>query len=120
MDAINLFGRNKPMETKYVKIAVTVPESHADILRQAIGEAKGAGRIGKYSFCSFSVKGVGRFRPESGASPHIGEIGKSEEVVEERIEVRCERSKIQEVIKAIKKVHPYEEIALDVYPLENI
>ncbi len=106
------------MDTKFVKIVLTVPESHADIVREAMGKA-GAGKIGNYDFCSFSIKGIGRFRPTEGANPHIGQVGKAEEVVEERIEVICERSKVKEVVKAIKKVHPYEEIALDIYPLEN-
>ncbi|MFA7252666.1 MAG: hypothetical protein WC027_02310 [Candidatus Paceibacterota bacterium] len=101
------------------KLVVTVPETHADIVREAIGKA-GGGKVGNYSFCSFSVKGIGRFKPESGANPHIGSVGKSEEVVEERIEVTCDRERLDEVVKAIKSVHPYEEVALDVYPLENI
>lgn len=102
-----------------VKIVVFVPETHTDVVRQAMGNA-GAGVIGNYSYCTFSSKGIGRFRPESGANPHIGELGKCEEVIEERIETVCPREKLEEVIKAIKKVHPYDEVALDVYPLENI
>lgn len=105
---------NKP---PIVKIVVFVPETHADAVRQAMGGA-GAGKIGNYSFCSFSAKGVGRFKPEAGAHPAIGEVGKLESVAEERIEVVCEREKLNAVIQAIKRVHPYEEVALDVYPLE--
>ncbi|HEY4515643.1 MAG TPA: hypothetical protein VJH67_00420 [Candidatus Paceibacterota bacterium] len=107
------------MATSNLKIVVFVPETHTDIVREAMGKA-GAGKIGNYSFCSFSSKGIGRFRPEQGAAPHIGEVGKFEEVVEERIETVCQREKLKEVIRAIKKVHPYDEVALDVYPLENI
>lgn len=107
------------MESKNVKIIVFVPETHTDIVRETMGKA-GAGVIGNYSFCSFSSKGIGRFKPELGANPHIGEVGKFEEVNEERIEVVCSREKLREVIKAIKEVHPYEEVALDVYSLENI
>ena len=107
------------MVSKNVKIVVFVPESHTDVVREAMGKA-GAGIIGNYSFCTFSTKGVGRFRPESGASPHIGEVGKFEEVVEERIETVCVREKLEEVIETIKQVHPYEEVAMDIYPLENI
>lgn len=101
-----------------VKIVVFVPETHTNKVREAIGMA-GAGKIGNYSFCSFSSKGMGRFKPEQGADPHIGEVGKLEEVAEERIETICPREKLQDVIVAIKKVHPYDEVALDVYPLEN-
>lgn len=107
------------IETKNVKIIVFVPETHTDLVRKAMGDA-GAGMIGNYSYCTFSSKGVGRFRPDSGANPHIGEVGKFEEVAEERIETICPREKLEEVIKAIKEVHPYDEVALDVYPLENI
>jgi hypothetical protein len=101
-----------------VKIVVYVPESHADIVRAAMGKA--AGKIGNYTFCSFSSKGIGRFKPEQGAHPAIGEVGKLEMVEEERIEAICHRDDLKEVIAAIKEVHPYEEVALDVYPLEEI
>jgi len=105
--------------SKKVKIVVFVPETHTDVVRRAMGKA-GAGEIGNYSFCSFSSRGIGRFKPEKGADPHIGEVGKFEEVAEERIETVCSAEKLQEVIKAIKAVHPYDEVALDVYLLENI
>ncbi len=105
------------MESKNVKIVVYVPEANADEVRDAIGKA-GGGKIGNYIFCSFSSKGIGRFLPQEGANPAIGEVGKLEQVEEERIEVTCTRDLAAEVIAAIKKVHPYEEVALDVYPLE--
>ena len=105
------------MESKNVKIVVYVPEANANKVRDAIGKA-GGGKIGNYSFCSCSSKGVSRFRPGEGANPTIGAVGKLEEVIEERIEVTCSRELVVEVITAIKQVHPYEEVALDVYPLE--
>lgn len=104
------------MEGEKVKLVVYVPESHADMVRQAMGEA-GAGVIGNYTHNSFSVKGVGRFKPILGANPFIGKVGKFEEVTEERIETVCYKKDLQKIIGAIKKVHPYEEVALDVYPL---
>ena len=107
------------MKSENVKIAVFVPETHTDMVREAMGKA-GAGIIGNYSFCTFSSKGIGRFKPEQGANPHIGEVGKLEEVAEERIETVCPREKLQDVISAIKEVHPYDEVALYVYPLEKI
>jgi hypothetical protein len=106
-------------QSKIVKIVVFVPESHADIVREAMGKA-GAGKIGNYTYCSFSSKGIGRFKPEEGAHPNIGEVGKFESVAEEKIEAVCERDKMTDVIKAIRKAHPYEEVALDIYPLEEI
>lgn len=99
-----------------LKIIVFVPKTHTDIVRQAMGDA-GAGKIGKYSHCSYSVNGIGRYKPLEGANPFIGKVGKFEEVEEERIECVCERSKVKEVISAMRKVHPYEEVAFDIYPL---
>jgi hypothetical protein len=101
-----------------VKIVVFVPESHADAVRAAMGEA-GAGKIGNYINCSFSSKGTGRFKPEAGANPAIGEVGKLESVAEERIEMVCPREALTNVIAAIKRVHPYEEVAFDIYPIEE-
>lgn len=106
-------------ESRNIKIVVFVPESHANAVREAMGKA-GAGKIGNYTFCSFSQKGVGRFKPEKGAHPNIGEVGRLESVTEERVEFMCERKLLKKVIAAIKKVHPYEEVALDVYPLEEM
>jgi hypothetical protein len=106
-------------QSKNVKIVVFVPESHTDIVREAIGKV-GAGKIGNYTYCSFSSKGIGRFRPEDGAHPAIGEVGKLESVQEERIELVCDRNLVKDVIVAIKEAHPYEEVALDIYPLEEI
>lgn len=102
---------------KRYKIIVYTPESHADILREAIGNA-GAGIIGKYSYCTFTIKGTGRFKPLDGANPTIGEVGKLEEVQEDRIETVCEEDKLKAVLQAIKDVHPYEEPATDVYQIE--
>ncbi len=99
------------------KIVVYVPLSHADKVREAIGQA-GGGKLGNYSSCSFSTRGLGRFKPEAGANPHIGSVGQLEEVEEERIGVSVEDALVQSVVDAIKEVHPYEEVALDVYNLE--
>lgn len=104
------------MKNETVKLVVYVPESHADKIRDAMGKA-GAGLVGDYKHCTFSVKGVGRYIPLDTAHPYIGKAGKLEEVVEERIETVCYKKDLDKIIKAIKGVHPYEEVALDVYPL---
>lgn len=101
---------------KLVKLVVFVPKTHTDIVRQAMGDA-GAGKIGNYSHCSYSLDGVGRYKPLEGAKPSVGEVDKFEEVQEERIECVCEKSKVKEAIEAIRKVHPYEKVAFDIYPL---
>lgn len=101
---------------KLVKIVVSVPDTHTGAVREAMGKA-GAGKIGNYTHCSFSVRGTGRFLPGEGAHPAIGEVGRPESVSEERIEVTCTRELLKEVIMAIKNTHPYEEPVIDIYPL---
>lgn len=101
---------------KNVKIVVFVPLTHTDAVRKAVGDA-GAGVIGNYSYCSFSSKGVGRFKPNDKANPHIGSANKLEEVEEEKIEFVCLKDKARKIIEAMKKIHPYEEVAFDVYEL---
>lgn len=103
------------MEKRY-KIVVYVPEENADALREVMGNA-GGGVIGNYTHCTFTSKGTGRFRPGEGANPAIGEVGKHEEVAEDRIEMTCGEGKLQEVLAAIKEAHPYEEPGTDVYLL---
>lgn len=98
------------------KIVVFVPAENADYLRKVMGDA-GAGRLGKYSHASFSSKGVGRFIPLKDANPAAGTIGKLESVDEERIETIVEKDKLKKVVEIIKKNHPYEEVALDVYQI---
>jgi hypothetical protein len=105
--------------SELIKVVVTVPASDADALRAAIGKA-GAGKIGKYSYCSYSVTGVGRFVPEKGAHPTIGKIGQPEEVKEERIEVTCDSNDLTVIVSTIRAAHPYEEPAIDAYRLISI
>lgn len=99
-----------------VKLVVFVPEENADEIRQALGEA-GAGKIGEYTFCSYSIKGTGRFKPGDKANPHIGKKGQLEAVDEERIEVACEKEQAKHIVAVIKEAHPYEEVVVDVYPM---
>ena len=101
-----------------VKIAIYAPVDHADEVRRVLGE-KGAGKIGNYDFCSFSVRGIGRFRPGKGSDPFSGEQGKIGCLEEERIETVCPRKIARDVIEAVRNVHPYDEMAFDVYPLVN-
>lgn len=103
----------------YVTIVITVPETHASLVREAMGQA-GAGRIGDYSYCSYSAKGVGRFMPNKGSNPYLGEEGVLEEVVEERIETVCHRSVLDHVLQEIKKAHPYEETVIYISPVYEI
>ncbi|MDO8573611.1 MAG: hypothetical protein Q7R77_02575 [Candidatus Daviesbacteria bacterium] len=101
------------------KIITFVPVTDAEKVRMAMGDA-GAGVLGNYTHASFSTKGVGRFIPSEGAHPTIGQVGKLEEVEEERIEVICEKENVTAVVTAIKKVHPYEEVPLEIYNLVEV
>ena len=78
----------------------------------------GAGIIGNYTHCTFTSKGIGRFKPMNGANPTIGSVGKIEEVEEERIETVCSEKNLKNILKAIREAHPYEETATDVYQIE--
>lgn len=102
--------------SKWVKLVIFAPESHAGQIRAAAAKA-GAGKIGKYSCCSFSIKGAGRFLPEEGSEPWTGKKNQLEEVIEERIEMLCKEIDINQVIEELSKVHPYEEPAIDIYPV---
>ncbi len=99
-----------------VKIATFVPINSADEVRKAFGKA-GAGIIGDYTYCSFSFRGMGRFIPSKDADPTIGEKDEMQAVEEEKIEVVCQRSDAKKVINAMKKVHPYEEVAFEMHEL---
>ncbi len=107
------------MPSKNVKLIVFVPLSHTDIVRKALGEA-GAGKLGNYDFCSFSTRGVGRYRGNENSNPSIGEKYNLESVEEERIEVLVPRKILKDVIEKMKSVHPYEEVAFDIYSLEDL
>ncbi|HZG84673.1 Nif3-like dinuclear metal center hexameric protein [Paenibacillus sp.] len=103
-------------ETLY-KLVVYVPASHADAVRQAAFDA-GAGHIGRYSHCGFSVDGTGTFLPEAGANPYLGEAGKLERAEEVRFETIVPESRRADVVRAVIAAHPYEEVAYDVFRLE--
>jgi dinuclear metal center YbgI/SA1388 family protein len=100
------------------KLAVFVPEENADAVRDALFAA-GAGAIGAYDECSFNLNGTGTFRPSAAASPHTGQAGVRSAEKEVRIETILPKWKVAAAMAAVRKVHPYEEIAHDIYPLEN-
>ena len=99
-----------------VKIIIHIPEDNADNMRRALGEA-GAGVIGDYSHCSFTVRGVGRFKPGENTTPHIGTSGEIETVAEESIEIVCDKSDAKRIIQIIRNSHPYEEPAFEILPV---
>jgi dinuclear metal center YbgI/SA1388 family protein len=103
---------------RQLKVAVFTPYEALDKVRDAMAEA-GAGVIGNYTHCSFRTEGTGTFKPLPEAQPYIGEIGKLEEALEYRLEMIVPEWKLSQVIDAMISVHPYEEVAYDVYVLAN-
>ena len=104
-------------ETLY-KLVVYVPKTHEEEVRESLGKSK-AGYIGNYSYCTFNIDGMGTFKPENNATPFIGTIGEIEKVDEVRIETIVQKSLLHNTINAMIKAHPYEEVAYDIYRLEN-
>ena len=103
----------EPMEC----LVIYVPTDAAQAVRQTIGDA-GAGRLGNYSHCSFSLEGTGRFTPLPGANPAIGAVGTPEEVPETRIEAIYPRSRRNTVVAAAISAHPYETPAFMTFPVD--
>jgi len=100
------------------KLVVFVPINYADKVADAMHNA-GAGMSGEYSNCSFRSVGTGVFKGSEKSNPSFGVKGKIERVEEVKIEVLVNSFDVNKVIAAMKKVHPYEEVAYDVYPLVN-
>ncbi|NUL82393.1 MAG: Nif3-like dinuclear metal center hexameric protein [Armatimonadetes bacterium] len=101
-----------------LKIAVFVPARSTSKVIGAMSEA-GAGLIGNYERCAFYSEGVGTFRPGKAARPHIGKAGKIEKVREHRIEMIVDERQLGSIVSAMIAAHPYEEVAYDVYRLEQ-
>lgn len=93
-----------------LSLVVYIPESDLEKVKNAMFDA-GAGRIGSYDRCCWQTKGVGQFRGLEGADPAIGKVGAIEHVDEWKVEMVCEADKIQSVVAAMKKAHPYETVA---------
>lgn len=100
------------------KLVVFVPESHHEVVRNAIFSS-GAGVIGNYDCCSFNTSGKGTFKAMEGTNPFVGEIGELHVEPEIKIETIMPSYLEKKVLKAISEVHPYEEVAWDSYNLTN-
>lgn len=107
-----------PLKDSLAKIVVFVPEGHMTRVLHAMAQA-GAGIIGEYSLCSFESKGRGSFLGSATSNPSIGKRETLESVDETRLEMISPRARIPAVVAAMKAVHPYDEVAYDVYNLEN-
>ena len=98
------------------KWVIYVPRESAEAVREAVFAA-GAGHIGDYSHCSWSVSGIGQFLPHEGASPAVGSVGSVERVAEDRFEVVAPARARGAVLAAMRAAHPYEEPAFDIFAL---
>ena len=104
--------------SRHDKVVVFVPEAVREaILAAAFGA--GAGRIGAYEQCSFATAGQGTFFGTEGTNPTVGRAGRREAVDEFRMEFACPGESSTAVVAAIRRAHPYEEVAIDVYPLRD-
>ncbi len=101
------------------KIVTFVPESAVEKVRNALA-ANGAGAIGGYKVCSFGVRGTGTFFGGEGTKPAVGEAGRIEHVEETRLEMVCPPPAVALAVEALRRFHPYEEPAIDVYSLEGV
>ncbi|MBC7217392.1 MAG: Nif3-like dinuclear metal center hexameric protein [Candidatus Caldatribacterium sp.] len=117
---LDLRGDTKPLlpatHLKKYKVVTFVPPTHLDAVLEALFQ-EGAGVIGSYRNCAFLVSGTGTFLPEEDTHPFIGTSGKQEKVEEIRVEVEVPSAKLNRVLEALVEVHPYEQPAIDVYPL---
>lgn len=108
----------KPKEGSLKKLVTFCPDADAEKIRKALFDV-GAGRIGDYSECSYNIQGFGTFKAGQGANPFVGEIGKRHTESELRIETIYPASIERKLIAALLEVHPYEEVAYDLYPISN-
>ena len=108
----------RPIKGLLKKLVTFAPEAHAAEVRFALFAA-GAGDIGAYDHCSFNTTGEGTFRAGESASPFVGIKGEDHLEAEVRIEVIFEQWKEAAILNSMREAHPYEEVAYDIYPLDN-
>jgi len=106
------------VEEHYYKITVSVPTEYAENVKKAMATA-GAGELGNYKGCNFTLTGVGEFVPNDEANPHIGKANQRETVEEAWIQALVPDSRLPRVLAAVRSVHPYEEPAIDVFMLKS-
>jgi dinuclear metal center YbgI/SA1388 family protein len=108
----------QPQKGKLRKLVTFVPAGHLSVVRQAIFDA-GAGHIGNYDQCSFNLEGFGTYRGNDQTNPFVGEPGKMHTEKEARMETIYPEWLEPQIICALLEAHPYEEVAYDIYSLEN-
>jgi len=106
----------KTGDDMFVKLVIFTPLDHRERILDALSETT-AGVIGDYTCCSFSGPGEGRFLPGKNCEPFVGKKGEPGRVEEYRIETLVKRKDVAHVVSHVKKSHPYETMAFDIYPL---
>ncbi|WP_447593417.1 NGG1p interacting factor NIF3 [Aquipseudomonas campi] len=101
------------------KLCFYVPPSHLEEVKQAIFAA-GAGEVGRYDHCCWQTQGQGQYRALEGSSPFLGQQNVLKEVTEWKVELVVADELIHDVVKALKKTHPYETPAYDVWRLSDL
>lgn len=119
-DKIGLVNRRilAPKSGELYKLATFAPHDQAEKVRAALFAA-GAGSIGNYGECSFNVAGEGTFKASEGSNPFVGNIGERHTEPETRIEVVFPKYLKNKIVGALLSAHPYDEVAYDIYLLEN-
>lgn len=107
-----------PKKKQLLKLYTYVPKKYLAKVKKALFQA-GAGQIGNYQECAFEQEGTGSFKPTKNAKPHTGLLNKLNEAVETKLEVLLPLQIKNEVLNALKKAHPYEEVAYEIISLEN-
>lgn len=107
-----------PKKNSIKKLTTYIPTSQAEMLRKKLFEA-GAGSIGNYDECSFNLEGIGSFRPNAAANPVIGKIGETHFEAETQIGIIYPKHLEGQILKALFKNHPYEEVAYEIITLDN-
>ncbi len=108
-----------PKKNQLKKLVTFSPTAHAEDVRQALFSA-GAGQISNYDECSFNVDGIGTFKGNENANPFVGKIGQRHHENETRIEIIYAAHLENKILKALFMAHPYEEVAYDMYALDNL
>ncbi|NTS42796.1 Nif3-like dinuclear metal center hexameric protein [Flavisolibacter sp. BT320] len=109
----------QPKQKMLRRLITFAPVDKAEEVRNAVFAA-GAGHIGKYSECSFNSEGTGTFKAEKGADPYVGEVGDRHHERETKIEIVYPFYLETQVVKALVSNHPYEEVAYDIFTMDNV
>lgn len=108
----------QPKKNNLKQLSVFVPNDNSEQVKEALFSA-GAGNIGFYDECSFTMNGNGTFKPLKGSNPTLGTQNTRENVSEDYISVIFEGYKQNQIVAALKAAHPYEEVAYQIVQLEN-